>query len=190
MKYSRKIPTITLDNKIPWLTYLAIDWLEKNLRKEMVVFEWGSGGSTLFFAKRADRVVSIEHDELWHTNMMKILENEKASNCECLLVMKSGKGVEAVDDAVIFKDYYQAISKYPDNHFDIVVIDGKARNECAEASKYKVKSGGIIIFDNSERKLYKTGLDIFKDWHKKEFYGPGPYNHYFSKTTIFTKPIN
>ena len=43
---ARKRP---LDLEIPWFSYAAIDFLEDYLQPEMSVFEYGTGGSTLFF---------------------------------------------------------------------------------------------------------------------------------------------
>src|SRR4051812_40445225 len=55
-----------LDLEIPWFSYAAIDFLETFLRPHMTVCEYGSGGSTIFFAKRTKSVVSIESDPKWH----------------------------------------------------------------------------------------------------------------------------
>jgi len=51
--------------RIPWISYPAIKMLEKILKPEMRVFEWGVGGSTLFFSARVRQLVSIEHDLQW-----------------------------------------------------------------------------------------------------------------------------
>lgn len=37
--------------KMPWITFPAIRRIKKFIRKDMIVFEYGSGGSTLFFQK-------------------------------------------------------------------------------------------------------------------------------------------
>ncbi|MDM8553380.1 hypothetical protein QUF75_01435 [Desulfococcaceae bacterium HSG7] len=50
----------------PWIAFGAIRFLEKHLHEDMHVFEYGIGGSTLFFAKRVKAVVSIEHDKEWY----------------------------------------------------------------------------------------------------------------------------
>src|SRR5689334_22755263 len=51
--------------KLPWLTFPAIDYLKKNLKKTDSVFEYGGGGSTLFFLEHASRVTTVEHDLNW-----------------------------------------------------------------------------------------------------------------------------
>src|SRR5881392_3049736 len=51
---------------IPWITYPALRFLEPRIRKSFKVFEFGSGLSTLWWAKRVSKVVSVEHDKDWH----------------------------------------------------------------------------------------------------------------------------
>src|SRR5262245_18982304 len=55
----------SLDLELPWFSYAAIDFLEDYLEPNMSVCEYGSGGSTLFFAKRTRSVFSIENDPRW-----------------------------------------------------------------------------------------------------------------------------
>ena len=50
----------------PWLTEGAIDFLSHFVRPGFRVLETGSGASTLWFAKRAKSVVSIEDDPDWY----------------------------------------------------------------------------------------------------------------------------
>src|SRR5688572_27506537 len=49
---------------LPWLPAAAVSFLDDKLAG-LSVFEWGSGGSTLWFAERARSVVSVEHDPVW-----------------------------------------------------------------------------------------------------------------------------
>src|SRR5512143_3931277 len=50
---------------IPWMTYSAIEFLTRRVRKDLTVFEFGCGASTLWWAARVARVVSVEHDPGW-----------------------------------------------------------------------------------------------------------------------------
>src|SRR3954471_20501401 len=50
---------------IPWFTYPAIEFLGQFDWGGKRVFEWGSGNSSLWFARRAGSVRSIEHDRVW-----------------------------------------------------------------------------------------------------------------------------
>src|SRR4030095_1446538 len=59
---SRKPP---VELELPWFSYGAIEFLENYLQNETRVFEFGSGGSTLFFAQRAQSVVAVEDNAHW-----------------------------------------------------------------------------------------------------------------------------
>ena len=69
MSFRAGMPIDIYGNPIPWMTYLAINFIEKRIKKEMTVFEYGCGNSTLWWAKRVKLVVSCEHDRQWYNNM-------------------------------------------------------------------------------------------------------------------------
>lgn len=166
-------------SNIPWFTYGAINWLEKNLRKEMIGFEWGSGGSTIFLSSRIRELTSIEHSREWYTEVSNKLKDAGVTNYNYNLI----------ENDASFLEYSSFINKYPENHFDIVIVDGESRNECIGRAIGKTKPGGSIILDNSERVEYKEGINLLSKWDQVHFYGPGPYNHYFWRTSVFKKPI-
>ena len=58
-----------MDAAVPWLTFDAADELLKRLPSNAVVFEYGSGASTLFWLKHAARCTSVEHDEQWYAQV-------------------------------------------------------------------------------------------------------------------------
>lgn len=45
----------------------------------MIVFEYGSGGSTLFFQKYVKKIISIEHNRIWYKKMLKFLRKKDIS---------------------------------------------------------------------------------------------------------------
>src|SRR4051812_3930217 len=51
---------------LPWYTYPMIDYLNQLDFSEKSVFEFGAGNSTLYWARRAKSVTSIEHDVKWY----------------------------------------------------------------------------------------------------------------------------
>ena len=195
IKNTRTDREICLKNRIPWFTYGAIEWLEKNLDKNIVAFEWGSGGSTLFFTSRIHKITSIEHNIEWYKKISRMIREEEITNCEYYFIEQelSDKDEQIIckkigDGGTEFYKYYKFISSYPDNYFDMIIIDGRARNLCIKEAMSKIKPGGIIILDNSDRVEYAKGINIMSDWGRKDFYGPGPSSYYFGKTSIFTKP--
>ena len=54
---------------MPWMNYAAIHFLEERLTPLLSLFEYGSGHSTLFFARLVHRIVSIETDRNWFNSL-------------------------------------------------------------------------------------------------------------------------
>jgi len=71
-----------LDEGIPWITFEAIEFLKKSLRKDMSVFEYGSGGSTVFFAKRVKKIITVEHNPEWNQKVLDTTKKHGFNNCE------------------------------------------------------------------------------------------------------------
>ena len=158
-------------DKIPWLPFGAIEWLDNYLKPEIKVFEWGSGGSTIFIARKILEFVSIEHNKKWHD---KIKARLISGHCKYLLKEN-------------MNDYLQAIDNYPDNYFDLVVIDGGARVKCVLRAMEKVKPKGYLLLDDTEYGHYSEATRELKGWKETIFKGPKPYKLYFSQTSIFQK---
>jgi len=55
-----------IKKRMPWLAKGAVDWLENNLTKDFKILEFGSGGSTLFFAERCKEVITIENNKKFY----------------------------------------------------------------------------------------------------------------------------
>lgn len=161
---------------IPWFTYPAIDFITTRLKKEMLIFEYGSGNSTLFFAKNVKHVFSVEHEQKWF-NLMKTKLPENVTYYFHNLINKNNY-VDSICDS--------------QKKFDIVVIDGRKRVECAEKAVKKLKSDGIIIWDNSLRDRYKYGLKYLeeKGFKRIDFTGLDPIVVYKSVTSVFYKQNN
>lgn len=125
-----------------WFNYAFIDFLEKRLSKDLEIFEYGSGHSTLKFATKCKNIISIDNNPNWHS----YLQNIKPQNATLILQ----------EDLDL---YPQEITKF-DKKYDIIVIDGKRRNACSKLILDYLKENGIIIFDNLE-KGYQKSVDLF-----------------------------
>lgn len=185
-------------NKIPsapWMSIAAIRIFDALLTKEMKGFEFGSGGSTIFFSKRAGHLVSLEHDVAWHAQIAKkiqelnihnvdyhLIEKEKTSNKPSLIGKRNDDYTVPFTPATCFVNYYSFIDTYPNESFDFIIVDGRARVECALRSVPKLKKGGMLILDNSERLRYKPVHDLLKTW-KTVFTTNG-----LTDTTFWFKP--
>lgn len=144
----------SLDLGVPWFSYAAIRWLEGHLRPGMRVFEWGSGGSTVFFARHGARVVSVEDDPAWHG-----LVNGR------LAALGLGDAVDVRLRPFDFHQprgfptstYVREVDADPAGEgYDVIVVDGQdwdfqQRPVCFEAARRAVAPGGVIVVDDSWR---------------------------------------
>jgi len=65
------------------MSYGVIDFLSGALRSHQAVFEFGSGGSSLFFARRVKRVLSVENDANWHRVVTAAALQRGITNLDC-----------------------------------------------------------------------------------------------------------
>jgi hypothetical protein len=192
-KTLNKYQNITaIDLCLPWYNYGAINWVKNYIKKEMKVFEYGTGGSTLFYANSAYELISVEHNKSWYDKIVKYTETFK----NVKIYLHEPEPINDIETCAFisqtfteyhnysFEKYVKVIELYPDNYFDLVVIDGRCRPMCLLTSIKKVKKGGWILFDNSERLHYQNAIDSIISITKNTFYGFGPFIKYFWNTTI------
>jgi hypothetical protein len=174
--------------EVPWMTYKATGWLDGYLRKDMAVFEYGSGGSTVFFANRAHKLVSVEHDAVWHRQVSEALERRRLTNCEYLLrepqraprdrpaeyrwdLYTSTDGDFA---GFVFDEYVKTVDAFPEGSFDLVVVDGRARASCVHHGLARVRPGGVLLLDDSDRPEYADAAAWLAPRSRRDFRGISP----------------
>jgi SAM-dependent methyltransferase len=138
-----------LDLELPWFSYGAIDFLEAFLQPHMTVGEYGSGGSTLFFARRTKRVFSIEDNPKWFELVSARLQQKGLTNATLKLCPFDFKKPVGFENSA----YLHAL---PEERFDVIVVDGseewtQVRPICFAKAEPRVKPGGIIVVDDSWR---------------------------------------
>ena len=150
---------------VPWWTYDAIGQVEDFLsaRPGARVFEYGSGASTVWLAKRADRVISVDHDAGWIDFSRPRLA--ELGNARVVLVepdeapdadphYHSGKsGYRGTS----FRTYVNSIDDW-EGQFDLIVVDGRARAACLAKAVTRLADDGMIVFDNSHRARYRKAI--------------------------------
>lgn len=161
---------------LPWVTYSFIDFIRPRLSKTLSIFEYGSGSSTLFYAKHVKRVVSVEHDEAWYNKIVKT----KAQNAE-MIFSKLETGGEYSKKAATLGE-----------QFDIIIVDGRDRVNCCISSVAALTPAGVIVLDDSERPEYIKARTFLTGAGFKElsFSGISPGLFYLKATSVFYKPDN
>jgi hypothetical protein len=155
---------------IPWYTYPATEYLNSFDFTDSDVFEFGSGNSSLYWAQRANSVTSVEDDETWHCE---IKENSLSSNLNFLHRPDKTSYTRAINEE--------------SRLFDVIVIDGKWRQQCVELAPSSLKPGGIIILDNSDRAIETRCATWLRNqgFFQIDFSGFGPINGYCWSTSLF-----
>ena len=62
-----------------------------------------------------------------------------------------------------------AILEFPEDSFDFVLIDGRARVECAYNALSRVRPGGFLLLDNSEWEKYAPIFAAAAGWTRLDF---------------------
>ena len=168
-----------MNKPAPWLSPTSILFFKQYLEKDMVGAEFGSGSSTLFFAPRISKLYSVEHNEEWYHLINEKLTGLNCTNVDYRFVVQNDKSdfvdevfdLEEKRDFEIRRDYvnyFRALNDIQDHSLDFAIVDGRARTECCHEILPKIKKGGILILDNSERKRYELVFEQLKDFEMYE----------------------
>ena len=152
---------------VPWYTYPAIEFLKQLDFSDSVVFEYGSGNSTLFWATRCNQLCSVENNPAWYDTIRQKLP----ANVNCWL--------ETRED-----DYVNSIS-VPNVLFDVIIIDGSYRTACATLAVDYLLPTGFIILDNSDRELVASSVLRNAGLIEVDMSGFGPINAYTWSTSLY-----
>lgn len=174
--FELKTPIDRNNNPIPWVTYPFIEFIIPRLKKEMEVFEFGGGSSTIFYAKRVLSVTTVEHNLQWF---------EKLKSCV-------PDNVQLQHKILVEDGEYSHFAANSEIKYDIIVVDGEDRNNCIKNSLIALKKDGVILLDDSERTEYAEAIGLLrsKSFKQLDFWGisPGYLNN--KSTTVFYRPDN
>lgn len=123
----------------PWISYDAAEAIDRHIDKTSCVLEFGSGMSTAWYATRAGHVLSIEHDAEWFaavSHRLASLTNAELRLCETREVYLD------IEDGELF---------------DLIMIDGAWRDDCARLATQHLAPGGVIYCDNTDKQGGTSG---------------------------------
>lgn len=146
---------------LPWWTLKATAAVEMHLavRHDPRVFEWGSGASTVWLSRRSAEVVSVEHDSNWALRVRELAP----ANVRVELVEPDVHAIPRVPShkpgfgRLDFSRYVAAIDRDA-ALYDLIVIDGRAREACLARAMGHLAPGGLIVLDNAERVRYRRAV--------------------------------
>jgi len=164
------------NNPIPWVTYPFFYFIKERLKDDFEIFEYGTGFSTLYYAKIVKKIYTVEDDVGWYKEMK----------------------TQASDNVILYLNQINEENKYEQSihisnkYFDLVIIDGRKRVKCILEGLKRLNQRGVIILDDSERERYREGIEtILKAGFKRlDFWGIAPGVTDLKSTTVFYKEDN
>jgi hypothetical protein len=176
---------------LPWWTFSAINHVDSFLRSRSggaIVFEYGSGASTVWLSKRSRQVTYVEHDFVFFefmktltadiSNVVGHFAEPTRSDNKLPLCPSSRTGFKGAD----FLSYVSTIQS-ANGPFDLIVVDGRARQSCLKEAIKHLKPDGMILFDNSHRSRYKNAIKE-SGLEASVYRGLAPALPYIEETTI------
>lgn len=145
---------LSLERGYPWLTFGAIIFLEGIINKSFKILEFGSGGSTIFWANNCEYVKSYETNKQWFEDVKNRAKNFRNVN------------LQLVDNQSIF----EKIDGEPNHYYDLILVDNDPkdvdRNEVLKSAISKVRRDGWVVIDNyakfgMEKYSYPSNIKLF-----------------------------
>jgi hypothetical protein len=122
--------------KQPWISFDASYVLAKHLTKDSRVLEFGSGMSTIWYAKRAGHVRSVEDYRPWYEKVCLELQADDATNVDYVFA----ESRESYTSAGLRGTEY-----------DLIMVDGSHRSACIASAIPLLAARGILYLDNSDK---------------------------------------
>lgn len=177
-----------LDLELPWWSYGAIRHFGAFLQSTHRVFEFGSGGSSLFTARRAATVLSVEHDPAWHRLVTGLARQRGLGNLTCELH-------QLADDLLATFQNSPFCQRVTSGSWDAIIIDchcgfqagpyGVIRPAAFAAALPQVSPGGCIVLDDSW--MYPELLRPRPGWSIRDYIGTGPCRYGVTSTAVFRR---
>lgn len=173
-----------MQRRIPWTSWSAIDRLSKLVQPGWRVFEWGGGGSTLFFLDRGCEVVTVESHPGWMNDIEKATAEASDRWRGVLCEAEDGNAAEV-------ERYLKAVRE--GGPWDLVLVDGfstgrPTRMECLREGMDEVKPGGYLALDDAWRPELAEAPSVLSGWSREIFKGLGPARPGVTRTDLYRKP--
>lgn len=132
-------------------------FIERYLKREDVLLEYGAGNSTLYFSDFVKKLISLEHDVDYYNQIKKCIDGYGADNVELYHVEPTIKDtkVKRYDQ---LKDYIEFPVK-KEFKFNKILIDGRARKECALFLSDHISDKDIVFIHDFHRNDIEGYID-------------------------------
>ena len=181
---------------LPWWNFEATEAVEAFLTARSArAFEYGSGASTFWLARRCASVVSVECESSWHEHLSRHLESfdnvtlrlspPKSMGADSLKKTRFGSAHRGTR-GLSFEEFVRSI-EIEEEPFDLIVIDGRAREACLHTSLPQLKPDGLILFDDTVRQRYKDAIAAHPELEVRAYLGRAASLPYRNETTLLRR---
>lgn len=127
-------------------------------------------------------MIAVEHDAAWHSEIRHEVPGVR-------LVEPSTAGTVGSSEApgAYFDAYVHAVDDLADGSLDLVIVDGRARVACGMAARQKVRHGGMLLLDDSDRPRYQPLVAAMEPWPCTSYRGLRPGGGPMTQTTIWRR---
>lgn len=140
----------------------------------------------MWLTDRGVTLTVVEH----HPDWVKLLREALPDSVELLAVPKADEGtIRSGVESGYFDDYVAVVDRYPDATFDLVIVDGRARVNCAIRALPKVKPGGMLLLDDSDRPRYRRAHDALSGWSQTSIRGLKAGQMWPGTTSVWRRPL-
>lgn len=163
----------------PWIVPQAIGWLGRRIKPDWRVVELGSGRSTVWLGRRAGSVIAYEDNEFWLARARDLIAARGLGNVDL-----RQRPVRA---------YAGELAALPDDSLDLLVVDflespEAERTDAVRAGMVKVRPGGYLLLDDSDRPSYAEAYELLAGWRDRRFSGVKDEWPAACETAIFRRP--
>ena len=129
----------------PTISFRATKVIDGILQPHFKCVEFGSGMSTVWISARCQFLLSRENNDIWFKKINHLISKRRCSNIK--YEFSEGKSFSCLDE-------------YENGYFDFAFIDGWDRAGCALSVLPKLKKGGWLYLDNSDKDMTVSGGDL------------------------------
>lgn len=149
----------------PWLCPDTVRFCERTLMRTMKGLEFGSGRSTLWFAKRLKSLTSIEHDSEWYREVSDLLQRERVGNVDYRFIALDHplSEPERLEYDPI-PHYVDVLEQSADESFDFIVVDGHYRTTCIKRAVAKLAPLGLLLVDDVNIWPSRASVPVPVEW--------------------------
>jgi hypothetical protein len=140
--------------------------IKSYLKPDNIMLEWGAGVSSLVLAKLIKEYYSIEHDQQWYGVMRKRMR--KVRNLKLFHIAQNLPWNRTALDGTFSDGSYEQFKDYVDfpaklgHRFDVALIDGRARVDCAKALIPLLNRNATVFLHDFERPEYRKILEYYE----------------------------